>query len=119
MPARGTASHHPEVLMSGYAWVIPPDYGDPYDDPHGSRLPCRVGVSGPSSATDDDILRALSQGAFFRLLDDDGHPYDIGRCWSADGPTSADMFGPLDDYGRADVGATDIQYRHGGRWRSL
>ena len=106
--------------MSGYAWVIIHDLGNPYnDDPHLSGLRSRVGVSGPSSATDDDILRALSQGEFFRLLDADGNAYYVGRCWSCAGSTRADMFGPLDDYGRADVGATTIQYRHDGRWRSL
>jgi hypothetical protein len=29
------------------------------------------------------------------------------------------MFGPLDDFGRADVGATDIQYRDNRAWKSL
>jgi hypothetical protein len=31
----------------------------------------------------------------------------------------SDRFGPLDDYGRADVGATEIQYRVHGDWRAL
>ena len=105
--------------MCAYAWVITHDLGNPYNDAPGPRTPSRVGVSGPSSASDDDILRALSQGAFFRLLDGDGNASYIGRCWSADGPTSPTMFGPLDDYGRADVGATTIQYRHQRQWRSL
>ena len=73
--------------MSRYAWVITHDLDNPYDeDPHQLGLPTRVGVSGPSSATDADIVRALTQGAFFRLLDGDANPYYIGRCWSADGP---------------------------------
>ena len=103
-----------------YAWVITQDLDNPYDeDPQHSGLPSRVGVAGPSTATDEDILRALNTGASFRLLDDDRNPYYIGRCWSTDGPDSQDMFAPLDDYGRADVGATTIQYRQHGRWRSL
>ncbi len=82
-------------------------------------LPARIGVAGPSSATAEGIVRALNTGAFFRLLDDDGNPYYLGRCWSTEGPDSQGMFGPLDDYGLADVGATTIQYRQHGRWRSL
>jgi len=103
-----------------YAWVITQDLDNPYDeDPQQMGLPARIGVAGPSSATAEDIVRALNTGAFFRLLDDDGNPYYLGRCWSTEGPDSQDMFGPLDDYGRADVGATTIQYRQHGRWRSL
>jgi hypothetical protein len=103
-----------------YAWVITQDLDNPNDeDPDQLGLPSRVGVAGPSTAADEDILRALTNGAFFRLLDDDGNPYYIGRCWSSDGPDSNDMFGPLDDYGRADVGATDIQYRDNRAWKSL
>jgi hypothetical protein len=103
-----------------YAWVITQDLHNPYDeDPDQLGLPSRVGVAGPSTADDEDILRALNNGAFFRLLDDDANPYYIGRCWSSDGPDSNDMFGPLDDYGRADVGATDIQYRDNRAWKSL
>jgi len=116
--------------MSRYAWVITQDLNNPYGE-H-AALPeyqsaravvagpsTRVGVSGPSAATDEEILLALNTGAFFRLLDDDGNPYYIGRCWSEAGPGSAQMFGPLDDYGRADVGATSIKYRQGGGWETL
>ncbi|HET8643801.1 MAG TPA: hypothetical protein VFM37_17830 [Pseudonocardiaceae bacterium] len=103
-----------------YAWVITQDLDNPYDEDHARLgLPSRVGVGGPSAATDEQILRALTSGAFFRLRDGDGNVYYIGRCWSSQGPDSQDMFGPLDDYGRSDVGAADIQYRHDGDWNSL
>ncbi|HYS38345.1 MAG TPA: ArdC family protein [Pseudonocardiaceae bacterium] len=108
------------ALAVTYAWVITQDLDNPYDeDPRHSGPPSRVGVAGPSTATSEDIVRALNTGAFFRLLDGDGNPYYIGRCWSTDGPDSQDMFGPWDDYGRADVGATTIQYRQHGQWRPL
>jgi hypothetical protein len=102
-----------------YAWVIAQDLDNPYDENH-DRLqsPTRVGLSGPSQATEEEILRVLRTGAFFRLRDD-GNVYYIGRCWCADGPGAQEMFGPLDDWGRADVGATEIQYRAGGRWEAL
>lgn len=81
----------------------------PYDeDPDGLAVPTRVGLSGPSQATEEEILRALRTGAFFRLRDDDANTYYISRCWCADGPGGPEMFGPLDDWGRADVGATEI-----------
>jgi hypothetical protein len=103
-----------------YTWVITQDLDNPYDeDPDQLGLPSRVGMSGPSTATETDILHALNTGAFFRLLEDDGNAYYVGRCWSSDRPDGREMFGPLDDYGRADVGATDIQYRQDGRWTSL
>ena len=114
--------------MARYAWVITQDLSNPFGefDVMGDRptdpeklFPERVGVSGPSTATDEEILRALTEGDFFRILDDDGHPYYIGRCWCEDGTDSEDGFGPLDDWGRADVGATDIQYRKDGKWETL
>ena len=71
-----------------YTWVITQDLDNPYDeDPDQLGLPSRVGMSGPSTATETDILHALNTGAFFRLLDDDGNAYYVGRCWSSDAPT--------------------------------
>jgi hypothetical protein len=105
--------------VAGYAWVITQDLNNPYGEDSSLDLPTRVGLSGPSAATAEDILRALDHGEFFRLVDDDGNPYYIGRCWCADGPGSPEMFVPLDDWGRADVGATEVQYRSGGGWKSL
>ena len=106
--------------MATYAWLITQDLDNPYDeDPDGLELPSRVGLSGPGAASESDILRALHTGQFFQLLDDDANAYYIGRCWCADGPGAPEMFGPLDDWGRADVGATDIQYRVNGRWETL
>jgi len=106
-------------VATTYAWVITQDLDNPFGEDSDPGLPSRVGLSGPSAATDEQILRALNTGAFFRLRDDDGHAYYIGRCWAADGPGSEQMFGPLDDFGRADVGATDIQYRVDGAWETL
>ena len=102
-----------------YAWVITQDLTNPYSEDTCEGLPTRVGVSGPSAATDDHLLRALRTGEFFRLLDDDANVYYIGRCWSDDGPGSEEMFGPLHDFGIGDVGATEIQYRDGRHWQTL
>jgi hypothetical protein len=109
------------ITMSRYAWVIVQDCNDPYGE---SEFPprargTRVGVSGPASATPGEMLHALRHGAFFRLVDADGHVSYIGRCWAAAGPDSEEMFGPLDDYGRADAAATEIQYRIDGDWQPL
>jgi len=106
--------------MATYAWVITEDLDNPFDeDRDGFDIPSRVGLSGPCAASEDQILRALNTGKYFRLLDDDGHPYYIGRCWWTEPAGEREMFAPLDDWGRADVGATDIQYRVNGRWESL
>ena len=67
--------------MATYAWVITQDLDNPFDeDPDGFDIPSRVGLSGPAAASEQDILRALNTGKFFQLVDDDGHPYYIGRC---------------------------------------
>jgi hypothetical protein len=106
--------------MATYAWVITQDLDNPFaEDPDGFDISSRVGLSGPSAASEDEILRALNTGKFFQLLDDDGHSYYIGRCWWPEAAGQREMFGPLDDWARADVGATDIQYRVNGRWESL
>ena len=111
-----------ESHTARYAWVITQDLDNPYnEDPDGLALPTRVGLSGPSQATEEQVLRALRTGAFFRLRDDDANTYYIGHCWYADGPDGPggpELFGPLEDWGRADASATEIQYRVGGRWET-
>ena len=78
-----------ESHTARYAWVITQDLDNPYnEDPDGLALPTRVGLSGPSQATEEQVLRALRTGAFFRLRDDDANTYYIGHCWYADGPGS-------------------------------
>lgn len=116
--------------MSCYAWKITKDKltPDPTDRYHS------VGVTGPRDARDD--LLALLNGRnrsddievkTFRILDDDRLVYYHGRIaidWAAyesdPGYTGEPEFGPLDDYGTPNDGATIIQYRdEHGKWADL
>jgi hypothetical protein len=97
-----------------YAWTITKDN---VTEP-GDGLPSRVGWSGPSTATEAEVELA-KKGRAFRMLDDDGEDYYHGRIWTKDEPGSEDDFGPLDDLGRPDAGATEIQYYEGGKWVTL
>jgi hypothetical protein len=84
-----------------YAWVITRDYLD--------GVP--VHVCGPRTATDREIKLAGTQGKAFKIYDDDGILYYSGKCWTSEAD-SDDMFGPLDDYGTPNAGATEIRYRN-------
>jgi hypothetical protein len=86
--------------MSNYAWVITTDHLD--------NMPACV--TGPRDATDEQIALAHEKGTRFKIYDDDGELYYSGRFWS-DGTNGDDDFGPLDDYGAPNAGATEIRYR--------
>lgn len=108
--------------MTAYAWVIDKDHlAEPGADP-GSFADNAATVSGPSAAPQGLLTAlALGRGHKFRLLDDDQEVYYTGRIIFADdiGPNEADdeaAFGPLWDFGLPNAGATEIQYREGGRW---
>lgn len=125
MPALTPATPTPTLRTTTsvpYCWVITQDLDNPFDDSPDAKelgIPSRVGVAGPRNATPEDICEALDNGQFFRILDDDGHAYYIGRILLAAGTPDEYLFAPLDDYGRADVGAVDIQYRNNQEWETL
>jgi hypothetical protein len=102
--------------MSSYAWIITADLIN------GDICPSRVGVAGPRGATDEQIARLQAgEGHVFRMLDSDGEVYYAGRFLGD--KDSEDAFGPLDDFGRPDAGAVEIQYlgpvEHAAQWVSL
>jgi hypothetical protein len=101
--------------MSSYAWVITIDH---LYQP-GDELPSRVGTQGPHDATDEQLARAASEGREWRVLDGDCIPYYSGKIWTDDEPGTETDFAPLDDFGRPDAGATEIQYREDGKWVTL
>ena len=98
---------------SAYAWVIT------YDHLESERM----NVFGPHNATEDqlNILGAPGKNADkltrFRIYDDDGELYFSG--YFLGDSESEDAFGPLDDYGAPDSGATEIRYLRGGAWETL
>lgn len=119
-----------------YAWVVTKSYIEdeiPLDD--WGKLSKGVDVSGPSwsgphNATDRQLELAAKEGIPFRMYDDDKILYYSGRCWSADGVGDGstgvlglgeEFFGPLEDFGTPNAGATDIKYfnKHTKKWELL
>jgi hypothetical protein len=110
--------------MSTYAWIITRDFisdDTPYERWGKDSVP--VNISGPHGATPEQIAKAASGGAPFKIYDDDGIKYYEGRFWADDGSgsNSGDAFGPLDDYGTPNAGAVTIKYRNPGTriWETL
>jgi hypothetical protein len=100
--------------VSGYAWLITQDHIEGGAD---------TGTRGPSGAP-DDLLASLRAGAGyeFEIFDDDGELYYSGRYLGADrehGVDSEHAFGPLDDFGTPNAGATEIKYWDGRVWVTL
>ena len=73
-------------------------------------------ASGPDQAGPSDVHEALMSGRFFRLAGDGGAGLAIGRLYD---PSGDNERAPLDDFGRKNLGATQIAYRLEGDWRPL
>lgn len=81
-----------------------------------------VGMFGPRRATmtAEEII-AHPDSKRFRIADDDGNAVYEGLCYLPEGLTE-DAFGPLDDFGQPNAGATEIWYwsaENGGQWEQL
>lgn len=103
--------------LASYAWIIDTDL---LEVPGQSN----TNLTGPSRApaamlhqleTDPDA------GDQFRLLDDDGQVYYLGRILGGGLDADEDAaFGPLTDFGTPDSGCTSIQYQNiVGQWVEL
>jgi hypothetical protein len=98
-------------LTTPYCWVITEDAVAGYD---GAR-PSAVGKSGPGQAVAGDVAEALTAGRFFRLVDGTGRELAIGRLYD---PSGDNELTPLDDFGRRDLGALNIEFRTEGDWQA-
>jgi hypothetical protein len=98
-------------LTTPYCWVITEDEVAGYD----GAAPSVVGKSGPGQAVAHDVTEALTAGRFFRLVDRTGRGLAIGRLYD---PSGQNELAPLDDFGRADLGALNIEFRAEGGWRA-
>jgi hypothetical protein len=97
-------------LTTPYCWVIIEDAIAGYD----GAEPSVVGKSGPAGAIAADVAEALSAGRFFRLVDGKGRELAIGRLYD---PSGENELAPLDDFGRADLGALNVEFRAEGGWQ--
>ena len=98
-------------LTTPYCWVITEDPVAGYD----GASPSAVGKSGPGQAVAGDVAEALTAGRFFRLVDGTGRELAIGRLYD---PSGDNELAPLDDFGRRDLGALNIEFRTEGAWQA-
>jgi hypothetical protein len=98
-------------LTTPYCWVITEDAVAGYD----GAKPSAVGKSGPGQAVAGDIAEALTAGRFFRLVDGKGRELAIGRLYD---PSGVNELTPLDDFGRQNLGALNIEFRAEGDWQA-
>jgi hypothetical protein len=96
-------------LTTPYCWVITEDAVAGYD----GAEPTAVGKSGPDQAVAGDMAEALTAGRFFRLVDGQGRELAVGRLYD---PSGGNELAPLDDFGRAGLGALNIEFRSAGDW---
>lgn len=93
---------------TGYAWIITEDT---MPDDEGRT---DVGTTGPRTASAEDLARLeAGEGNTFKLYDDDGIHYYTGRLVVSGDRTYDDeeaCFGPLDDFGTPNAGATEIRW---------
>ena len=98
-------------LTTPYCWVITEDAAAGYD----GAEPSVVGKSGPGQAVAGDVTEALTAGRFFRLVDGQGHELAIGRLYD---PSGRNELAPLEDFGRQNLGALNIEFRSEGDWQA-
>jgi hypothetical protein len=98
-------------LTTPYCWVITEDAVAGYD----GAEPSAVGKSGPDQAVAEDVSEALTAGRFFRLVDGTGRELAIGRLYD---PSGASELAPLDEFGRRNLGALNIEFRAEGDWQA-
>jgi hypothetical protein len=98
-------------LTTPYCWVITEDAVAGYD----GAEPSTVGKSGPDQAVAADVAEALVAGRFYRLVDGKGYELAIGRLYD---PSGENELAPLDDFGRQNLGALNIEFRTEGDWQA-
>jgi hypothetical protein len=98
-------------LTTPYCWVITEDTVAGYD----GAEPSAVGKSGPGHAVAADVAEALTAGRFFRLVDGKGRELAVGRLYD---PSGRSELAPLDDFGRQNLGALNIEFRAEGGWQA-
>ena len=98
-------------LTTPYCWVITEDAVAGFD----GAEPSAVGKSGPGQAVAQDVTEALTAGRFFRLVDAEGRELAIGRVYD---PSGRNELAPLDDFGRQNLGALNIEFRAEGDWQA-
>lgn len=99
------------------AWIIDTDNGN---EEFGSGIATAAGRSWGSEALVAELRANPKAGVRFRLKDDDGEVYFLGRYLSRRDPTaiSESAFGPL-MWAEGYAGCTSIEYLRGDVWEIL
>lgn len=103
-----------------YGWIITKDH---LYRPSSSDKD-EAGTMGPSWISEELKAQLLAgEGREFRMYDDDNELYYTGKILTPESPEGGgdEDFGPLDDFGRPNAGATEIRYydERKGRWLAL
>lgn len=98
-------------LTTPYCWVITEDAVAGYD----GAEPSAVGKSGPAEAVAGDVTEALTAGRFYRLVDGTGRELAVGRLYD---PSGQNQLAPLEEFGRQNLGALNIEFRAEGGWQA-
>jgi hypothetical protein len=103
-----------------YAWIIDVDHiAEPGHKP-GTNMNAS-GVAGPRNVRPElEAKLASGAGRGFQMRDSDGELYYTGRIVFSDDDDDNELFAPLDDFGRPNAGASDIEYIDAaGEWETL
>jgi hypothetical protein len=101
-------------MTANYRWKITVDHIADTSEPEGTNLNA-VGMEGPWNL---DTTIPLTQK--FKIYDDDGELYYEGEYGENDNAHSDDVFGPLNDFGDPNAGATEIHYQNeNGEWEMM
>lgn len=109
-------------MTSNYGWLITHDSIAEPDEPAGTYQNAK-GLTGPFNIGADHTatLETVAKAGFtnyhgesvhkFKIYDDDGNLYYTGLYIGSDGAElGEEAFGPLDDFGGPNAGATEIRY---------
>ena len=120
-------------MTSVYGWLITHDSIAEEDETAPSNSNAK-GMTGPRNIGQDhaETLRSVASAGYskyqgesvrkFKIYDDDGELYYTGLYIGPDdGDLGDDAFGPLDDFGMPNAGATEIRYlnRETGEYETL
>ena len=92
--------------MMAAQWLITEDKTADTQYPEGTNM----NAKGKASYNYSGDPNALTHK--FRMKDDDGEIYYLGKC-------DRESFRPLDDFGAFNAGCTTIEYLNNGKWEAL
>lgn len=109
-------------MSDAYAWIIVKDHlADELWNEKGVVGPreARCSAGGSFSQKSAELAANYAHHTPFKMYDDDGELYYSGELYFDSDPcdmTAEAVFGPLDDFGTPNAGATEIRYSQHPEW---